>query len=126
MKDLGQLRYFLGLKVDHSTDGIFLSQRKYTIDILKENNLLNARPLQLPLNSHVKLTPDLGDPLPNPLVYQRLLGQLIYLTITRPDICFSVQLLSQYTNKPTTVHLQAAYRLLRYLAGSKSQGILLA
>lgn len=126
MKDLGQLRYFLGLEVDNSADGIFLSQRKYTIDILKEHKLLNARPLQLPLDMHVKLTPDLGDLLPNPLVYQRLLGQLIYLTITRPDICFSVQLLSQYTNKPTTAHLQAAYRLLRYLAGSKSQGILLA
>lgn len=87
MKDLGQLRYFLGLEIYSSADGIFVSQRKYTVDILKEHKLLNAKPLQLSLNSHLKLTPDLGDPLPKPDVYQRLLGKLIYLTITRPDIC---------------------------------------
>lgn len=126
MTNLGQLRYFLGLKIDSSSDGIFISQRKYTIDILKEHNLLNAKPLQLPLDSHLKLTPDLGDSLPNPTDYQRLLGQLIYLTVTRPDIYFSVQLLSQYMNKSTIVHLQAAYRLLRYLTGTKCQGLLLA
>lgn len=126
MKDLGQVRYFLGLEIDRSLQGIFISQKKYTTDILKEHRLLNAKPLQLPLDSHIKLTPDIGDLLPNPTVYQRLLGQLIYLTITRPDICFTVQLLSQYMNKPTTVHIQAALRLLRYLSGSLSQGILLA
>lgn len=125
MKDLGQLRYFLGLEIDSNADGIFISQKKYAMDILREHNMLNAKPLQLPLDIHVKLTPDLGDSLPNPLVYQRLLGQLIYLTITRPDICFSVQLLSQYMNKPTTAHLQAAYCLLRYITGSVSQEILL-
>lgn len=54
------------------------------------------------------------------------MGKLIYLTITRPDICFTVQLLSQFMQTPTTVHLQAAKRLLRYLVGSASQGILLA
>lgn len=126
MKDLGQLRYFLGLEIDSNEDGIFISQKKYAMDILREHNMLRAKPLQLPLDTHIKLTPDMGDPLPNPAVYQRLLGQLIYLTITRPDLCFSVQLLSQYMNKPTTSHLQAAYRVLRYLSGSVSQGILLA
>lgn len=73
------------------------------MDILREHNMLGAKPLQLPLDSHLKLTPDLGDILPNLAVYQRLLGQLIYLTITRPDICFSVQLLSQYMNKPYSI-----------------------
>lgn len=119
------MRYFLGLEIDTSVDGIFISQRNYTIDILKEHNLLNAKRLQLPLDTHIKHTPDLGDPLLKPDVYQRLLGKLIYLTITRPDICFSVQLLSQYMNKPSTTHLQAAFRVLRYLAGTTSQGILL-
>lgn len=126
MKYLGTLRYFLGLEISRSAAGIFLCQKKYTMDILKEHKLLHAKPLQLLLDTHLKLTPDVGDPLPNPLSYQRLLGQLIYLTVTRPDINFSVPLLSQYMNKPTTAHLQAAYRVLRYLSGSISQGIMLA
>lgn len=65
-------------------------------------------------------------PLSNPTIYQRLLSKLIYLTITRPDIAFSVQLLSQFMQSPTTVHYQAAKKILRYLAGTTSQGILLA
>lgn len=67
-----------------------------------------------------------NDPLPDPSSYQRLTGKLIYLTITRPDIAFSVQILAQFMQQPTTVHMQTAKRLLRYLAGTSSQGILLA
>lgn len=78
------------------------------------------------MDANIKLSTDKGDPLQNPIVYQRLVGKLIYLTITRPDICFTVQLLSQFMQSPTTVHFQAAKRLLRYLVGSVSQGILLA
>ena len=126
MKDLGDLRYFLGIEIDRNNDGIFLCQKKYTSDILSEFGMNNCKPLQLPLDTHLKLTPEKGDPLPDSTVYQRLIGKLIYLTITRPDICFSVQLLSQFMQKPTTVHLQSAKRVLRYLSGTISQGILLA
>ena len=126
MKDLGPVRYFLGLEVDRTDAGFFLSQQKYTKDLLAEYGMLTAKPLQLPLDSHLKLTPDKGDPLPNPVIYQRLIGKLIYLTITRPDLAFSVQLLSQFMQAPTTVHFQTAKRLLRYLVGTSSQGILLA
>lgn len=126
MKDLGPISYFLGLEIARSSSGFFISQKKYTLDLLTQHGLLNCKPLSLPMDSHLKLTPTIGDPLPNPLPYQRLLGQLIYLTITRPDISFTVHTLSQYMNAPTTVHYQAAKRLLRYLAGSPAQGILLA
>lgn len=126
MKDLGPIHYFLGLEVDRSSSGFFISQKKYTLDLLTEYGLLHCKPFSLPMDSHIKLTPTVGDPLPNPTSYQRLLGQLIYLTITRPDIAFTVHTLSQYMNAPTTVHLQAAKRLLRYLANSPSQGVLLA
>lgn len=102
------------------------SQQKYTKDLLEEYGMSQAKPLHLPLDSHLKLTHDKGDPLPQPVIYQRLLGKLIYLTITRPDIAFSVQLLSQFMHSPTTVHYQTAKRLLRYLVGTVSQGILLA
>lgn len=126
MKDLGDLRYFLGIEVDRTEHGIFLSQRKYVTDLLREYNLLHCRPLKLPMDTHLKLLANSGDPLPHPEDYQRLVGKLIYLTITRQDIAFTVQVLSQSMHNPSTVHFQAAKRVLRYLAGSKEQGILLA
>lgn len=126
MKDLGDLHYFLGLEINRSDAGFFVSQQKYALDLLEEYNLLQAKPLSLPLDIHIKLTPEKGDPLPEPQTYQRLLGRLIYLTITRPDISFAVHILAQYMQKPTTVHMQAALRLLRYLLKNPAQGILFA
>ena len=126
MKDLGNLHYFLGLEIDRSTSGFFVSQRKYILDLLKDYNMLHAKPLKLPLDIHLKLTPDKGVPLESPQAYQRLLGRLIYLTITRPDITFAVHTLAQYMQHPTNVHMQAAKRLLRYLVTNPDQGILLA
>lgn len=126
MKDLGDLRYFLGIEIDRTADGIFLCQKKYTTNILAELGMTNCKPLQLPLDIHLKLTPKKGDPLPNPTVYQKLIGKLIYLTITRPDICFSVQLLSQFMQSPTTVHFQSVKQVLRYLSGTLTKGVLLA
>lgn len=86
MKDLGELRYFLGIEVDRTKEGIFLCQKKYTLDLLKEYGLLNCRKPKLPLDTQLKLTANLGDPLPHPEEYQKLIGKLIYLTITRPEI----------------------------------------
>lgn len=126
MKNLGPVSYFLGIEIHRSNAGFFLSQKKYVTDILKEHGMLNAKPLQLPMDTHLKLCPDKGDELSDATPYQRLLGKLIYLSITRPDITFTVQLLTQFMQHPTNIHMQAAKRLLRYLAGTKSQGILLA
>lgn len=126
MKDLGAARYFLGLEIDSLKDGIFVSQRKYVGDLLKEYGLIKCRKLKIPMDTTVKLTEDLGDPLPKPEDYQKLIGKLIYLTLTRPDISFSVHTLSKFMHRPTTAHMQAGKRILRYLAGSVNQGILLA
>lgn len=126
MKDLGPLRYFLGVKIDRTEAGFLISQQKYVLDLLKEHHMLSVKPVSLPMDTHVKLTSDNGDPISDLTAYQRLMGKLIYLTITQPHIAFTVHTLSQYMNRPTTVHIQAAKRLLRYLAGSTSQGILLA
>lgn len=126
MKDLGPVNYFLGLEIERSPAGFFVSQRKYVVDLLAEFHMTKASPLKLPIDTHVKLLADSGDVLPNPQNYQRLLGKLIYLTVTRPDITFAVHTLTQFMQKPTTTHMQAAKRVLRYLNGSSSQGILLA
>lgn len=78
------------------------------------------------MDSHLKLTPDLGDPLPKPEEYQKLVGKLIYLTITKPDITYTVHVLSQFMHCPTNVHHQAAIKVLRYLARNPEQDILFA
>ena len=126
MKDLGDLSYFLGMEFTRSTQGIFISQRKYALDLLKEHGVDKQKPLKLPFDTHMKLEPQKGTPLSNPESYRRLVGQLIYLTISRPDINFSVQLLSQFMQAPTSVHMQAARRVLRYIKNAPAQGILLA
>uniref|UniRef100_A0A803LRV9 Uncharacterized protein n=1 Tax=Chenopodium quinoa TaxID=63459 RepID=A0A803LRV9_CHEQI len=126
MKDMGELKYFLGIEADRSDAGIFLSQRKYVMDILQEYNMKGCKPLRLPMDVHHKLTHNTGTPLTQPEKYQRLIRKLIYLTITRPDIAFTVHTLSQFMHSPTYVHYQAAIRVLRYFSGSRSQGILLA
>lgn len=124
MKDMGGIRYFLGIEVDHTPQEYFLSQRKYTLDLLKEYGLDKCKPLRLPMDTHLKLQLGFGDPLPNPEPYQRLVGKLIYLTISRPDIFFSIHVLSKFMHKPTVLHYQVALRVLRYLKGCPSQGIL--
>lgn len=86
----------------------------------------NVTPLKLFMDAHLKLTPHKGEPLADPSPYQRLISKLIYLTVTRPDIAFSVHILTQFMQQPTCVHMQAAEHLLRYLAGNPSQGVLLA
>lgn len=86
MKDMGPIRYFLGLEVDHTTQGFFLSQRKYIQDLLNEYGLSHCKPVRLPMAVHLKLHISSGEPLANPEPYQRLVGKLIYLSISRPDI----------------------------------------
>lgn len=126
MKDLGDVRYFLGLEISRSPAGFFVSQKKYTVDLLDEFGLTTASTLKLPMDIHLRLNTDTGEFLKDPHPYQRLLGKLIYLTITRPDITFSVHILTQFMQHPTTAHMDAALKLLRYLKSNPSQGILLA
>ncbi|XP_043697246.1 uncharacterized mitochondrial protein AtMg00810-like [Telopea speciosissima] len=124
LKNLGKLKYFLGLEVVRSPKGIYLSQRKYTLDILSECGLLAAKPVSFPMEQNSRLDPDTGSPLPDPSQYRQLIGRLLYLTITRPDIAYCVNNLSQFMQLPRQPHMDAANRVLRYLKSAPGTCIL--
>jgi Reverse transcriptase (RNA-dependent DNA polymerase) len=123
IKDLGQLSYFLGVEIATSSKGLFLSQQKYVLDLLKETEKLGLKPAGTPMETNVKLGTNNGEPLPNIEQYQRLVGKLIYLTVTRLDITFAVSMVSQFMHAPCIGHLNVIDRILRYLKGTSGQGI---
>jgi hypothetical protein len=118
IKDLGQLKYFLGKEVARSTKDLLLNQRKYCLELLHEFDLLGCKLVVSPIDSSNKLTVEGGDLLGNPTVFRRLIRRLIYLTNTRPDISFVVQHLSRYVSQARQPHLQSAFRILKYLKTS--------
>nr|RVW14389.1 Retrovirus-related Pol polyprotein from transposon TNT 1-94 [Vitis vinifera] len=107
-KDLGKLKYFLGIEIAQSSSGVVLSQRKYALDILEETGMLDCKPVDTPMDPNVKLVPGQGEPLGDPGRYRRLVGKLNYLTITRPDISFP------YTRPRCIVREQRSYSVVGY------------
>ncbi|KAK9069971.1 hypothetical protein SSX86_010369 [Deinandra increscens subsp. villosa] len=127
IKDLGSLKYFLGIEVISRNNGLCLSQRKYCLELLAEYGLTGSKPVTCPLEQNYTLTTlcaKNNNVLQNISGYQKLIGKLIYLSHTRPDIAYSVHFLSQFMHQPTNGHLQIALRLLRYLKKSPGMGIL--
>ncbi|BFG20736.1 hypothetical protein CerSpe_070100 [Prunus speciosa] len=111
MKDLGALKYFLGIEVARSKTSIFLSQRKYVMDLLSETGMLGCKPADTPIEMNHKLFEDM-DRLPtNKEQYQRLVGRLIHLAHTRPDIAYVVSVVSQFMYSPSVSYRNAVDRI---------------
>ncbi|XP_019231184.1 PREDICTED: uncharacterized protein LOC109212026 [Nicotiana attenuata] len=123
IKDLGRLHYFLGLELLYKPDGILISQRKFTLDLLKEYQVFDYSSVSSPLDPAIKLKAQEGNLLPDPTYYRKLVGKLNFLTNTRLDIAYSVQLLSQFMQAPRDTHLTAAFHLLRYLKKEPTLGV---
>ncbi|KAJ9542648.1 hypothetical protein OSB04_029154 [Centaurea solstitialis] len=123
ISDLGLLHYFLGLKVNQCVDGIFISQHKYAVDLLKRFNMLDCNPTSTPMNVNESLRANDGTDLASARFFRRIVGGLNYLSHTRPDIAFSVSAISRFMHNPTVHHLGAAKRIICYVMGTIDHGI---
>ncbi|KAJ0587122.1 putative RNA-directed DNA polymerase [Helianthus annuus] len=126
IKDLGILKYFLGIEVLYENKTVCLSQRKYCLELLSEFGYLGCKPVSVPIEQSSLITSKLEknqQDLKNITGFQKLIGKLIYLSLTRPDISYTVQFLSQFMHKPKEVHLNLALRLLRYLKRNPGKGL---
>jgi hypothetical protein len=126
MTDLGLMKYFLGIEVTQNEQGIFICQSKYANDVLKRFKMENVNPTPTPVALGLKLSKNDESPSVDANLFKRLVGSLMYLTATRPDIMYGVSLISRFMEKPKESHWKDGKRVLRYIAGTKRFGILYA
>ncbi|KAG7546558.1 Retrotransposon gag domain [Arabidopsis suecica] len=123
LRDLGTAKYFLGLEIARTDEGISICQRKYILELLSLTGFLGSKPSAAPMDPSVKLRKDVGVPVSDPSAYRKLVGKLMYLQLTRPDIAFAVNTLCQFSHDPRDIHLTAVHKVLRYLKGTAGQGL---
>ncbi|GJV16382.1 retrovirus-related pol polyprotein from transposon TNT 1-94 [Tanacetum coccineum] len=123
MSMMGELNFFLGLQIKQLEDGIFFNQSKYVKEMLKKFGLENSKPIKTPMSSETKLTRDEDGESIDDTKYRGMIGSLLYLTASRPDIMFSVCLCARFQEAPKTSHLEAVKRIFRYIKGTSHLGL---
>ena len=123
MSDLGLMKYFLGIEVWQYSHGIFLSQKKYGHDLLKKFHMENSKSVATPIVQNQKFEMKDGAAKVECSAYRSLIGSLLYLCASRPDIMFAVSLLSRFMHSPSQIHFSAAKRVLRYIKGTADYGV---
>ncbi|GJV97823.1 retrovirus-related pol polyprotein from transposon TNT 1-94 [Tanacetum coccineum] len=118
MSMMGELNFFLGLQIKQMEDGIFFNQSKYIKEMLKKFGLEDSKPMKTPMSSDTKLTKDEECESVDSTKYRGMIGSLLYLTASRPDIMFSVCLCARFQEAPKTSHLEAVKRIFRYIKGT--------
>ena len=123
MSMMGELSFFLGLQIKQQKDDIFINQAKYIKDMLKKFGLEVVKPQATPMSSSTKLDKDEGGKCVDLKLYRSMIGSLLYLTISRPEIMFSVCLCARFQASPRESHLKAVKRIFRYLKDTPSIGL---
>ncbi|GJV36337.1 retrovirus-related pol polyprotein from transposon TNT 1-94 [Tanacetum coccineum] len=123
MSMMGELNFFLGLQIKQMEDGIFFNQSKYIKEMLKKFGLEDSKPMKTPMSSDTKLTKDEECESVDSTKYRGMIGSLLYLTASRPDIMFSVCLCARFQEAPKTSHLEAVKRIFRYIKGTTHLGL---
>ncbi|KAD2805952.1 hypothetical protein E3N88_39329 [Mikania micrantha] len=123
MSAMGELQFFLGLQIKQKPDGIFIHQSKYTKELLKKFDLQNCKPCSNPMSSTTQLDADLKGTSVDETLYRCMIGSLMYLTASRPDIMFATCVCARFQAAPKESHLIAVKRIFRYLQGTQSLGI---
>lgn len=124
MSDLGRLSYYLGIEVEQGEGYIELKQAGYARKLLEKAGLADCNPVRYPMDPKEQLSKDEGGKKVDATWYKSLVGGLRYLVHTRPDIAFSVGIVSRYMEQPTTQHLNAVKRILRYVKGTQNYGLI--
>ncbi|GKB65006.1 retrovirus-related pol polyprotein from transposon TNT 1-94 [Tanacetum coccineum] len=123
MSMMGELNFFFGLQIKQFDDGIFFNQSKYIKEMLKKFGLEDSKPIKTPMSSEIKLTRDEdGEPIDD-TKYLGMIGSLLYLTASHPDIMFSVCLCARFQEAPKTSHLESVKRIFRYIKGTSHLGL---
>ena len=123
MKDLDPLNYFLGLEVSSSADGYYLTQAKYTSDLISRVSITDSKIVDTPIEYNYCLNSHDGESLFDVTLYRQLVRSLIYLTITRPNISYAVHVVSQFMAAPRSPHYDVVLRILQYLKGTIFDGL---
>ncbi|GKC65564.1 retrovirus-related pol polyprotein from transposon TNT 1-94 [Tanacetum coccineum] len=123
MSMMGELNFFLGLQIKQLDDGIFFNQSKYIKEMLKKFGLEDSKPIKTPMSTETKLTRDEEGESVDNTKYRGMIGSLLYLTASRPDIMFSVCLCARFQEDPKTSHLEAVKRIFRYIKGTTHLGL---
>lgn len=118
----GLQNIFLGVEIARSSEETFISQKKYITDIVNATGLQDAKTASLPMQKGHRFAED-APPFHDPESYRRLVGRLLYLNMTRPDISYLVQQLSQHVAAPTTSHWESALHIMKYLKGTSAMGL---
>jgi hypothetical protein len=125
VKDMGNLKYFLGIDIRRTANGFYLSQANYVDDILERAGMSNCKPVATPADTRPKTSMTDGKPIADASFYRSMAGALQYLTVTRPDITFAVQQTCLHMHSPTDVHLAMLKCILRYVKGTPTLSIAL-